>query len=90
MPQNEITYKRGRLAELRAQRNELKIQIDVIVKGIITHFDPLDLALDYVDEIDPTRLKIYVRDIERKIADLRKVRAEIERLKEEVGENGAT
>ena len=76
----------GRLTELRTQRHRLKVQIDAIVKSLLIHFEPLDHAMDYIDNIDPTVIMINVQDISEKHAQLVKVETEIERLKAEAGD----
>lgn len=82
------TVNLGRLQELKHEQLQLKIQIDTTVKGILVHFEPLDMAMDYIDNIDPMRLKINVRDIDEKYKRLKTVRIEIEKLERELGDNG--
>jgi len=79
----------GRLAELRSERHRLKVQIDAIVKSLLIHFEPLDHAMDYIDDIDPTRLLINVQDIREKHEQLQKVQTEIERLKADAGDTSS-
>lgn len=81
------TMNLGRLSELRHKLRELKIQIDVNVKGMVIHFEPMDADMDYVLDIDPMRLRIYVHDIEERMKQLRKVQAEMERINGEIGNN---
>ena len=84
--QSDRTYKLGRLSELASKLHELKVKIDGLAKNIIYHFEPLDVAMDYVMTIDPTKLNIYVRDLNDKVREMKKVKAEMDALRGEVGE----
>ena len=75
----------GRQAEYRQRLQTLKIEIDTVVKGILLHFDPLDMDLEYVKNIIPERLRVNVCTIERKMRDFRKLSAELEVIEKELG-----
>jgi hypothetical protein len=77
----------GQLAEYRQRLNTLKIEIHAAVVAIVTHFEPLDLDLEYVKNIIPDRLKVNISTIERKMKEFHKVSAEIKQLEDELGEN---
>lgn len=81
------TINLGKLSELRSKRYRLKVRIDGIVKSILVHFEPLDLDMSYVDNLDPGRLSIHIYDMEKHYKELRIVAAEIRRLENELGEN---
>jgi len=76
----------GRLAEYRVRLLTLRIEIDTAVKGIVLHFEPLDLDLEYVKNIKPERLKVNVSTIERKMKEFNKILCEISALEKELGE----
>jgi len=86
MAPTQRTYNLGRLAELKERANTLSVEIDSQVKAIVVHFDPMDVDLQYVKNIKPERLLVYVKSIERKKKELDKVLGEIARLQAEVGE----
>lgn len=75
----------GRKAEYEERVQILKIEIDTAVKGIILHFEPLDLDLKYVENILPERLKVNVCTIDRKMKDLKKALLELDNLNKELG-----
>jgi hypothetical protein len=75
----------GRQAEYKQRLQTLKIEIDTAVKGILLHFEPLDLDLEYVKNIMPERLKVNVATIERKMKEYKKISAEIENIEKELG-----
>lgn len=79
------TTKIGQLEEYKQQLQTLKIEIDTAVKGIILHFEPLDLDLEYVKNIMVERLKVNVNTIDKKMKELKRVSAEIEILERELG-----
>lgn len=80
------TFKLGRLAELRQKMKELQVQCDGLAKNIIYHFDPLDMNMDYVFTIDPVKLRIYLKDLETKWNQLKKLEQEVDALKQTLGE----
>ena len=77
----------GRLHELKRQARDLQIQIDVQVKGIIVHFEPLDCDLEYTRKINPHRLEVCVQEIKEKKIKLDKILLQIEQIKEDTGED---
>jgi hypothetical protein len=80
------TMQLGRLAEFRKRLETLKIEIHSAVVAIVTHFEPLDLDLQYVKNIKPERLKVNCETIEKKMREFHRVEAEIKNLEEELGE----
>jgi hypothetical protein len=85
---NDRTMKLGLLSEKRTALLELKVYIDTIWKGIITHVDFIDVDMEYVEKINPIRLKILMKDLEVKVKEYKKVRSDIANIKGEIGENG--
>jgi archaellum component FlaC len=80
------TMNLGRKSELEQQAMKLKVEIDSQVKAMLVHFEPLDQDLQYVQNIMPERLKIYVDSIARKVKELKKVLEELKSVINELGE----
>lgn len=87
MTSNSRTLLVGQLTELKQKREQFRTEIDLAAKGIVIHFEPMDMDLHYVDKIRPERLDIYMKQITRVKKMLDKVLAEIERIEMELGEN---
>jgi hypothetical protein len=83
---NSRTLNYGKKAELEQQAMKLKVEIDSQVKAMLVHFEPLDQDLQYVENIMPDRLQIYVAAIARKVKDLKRVIIELKSIKAELGE----
>jgi hypothetical protein len=77
----------GRLVEARTRRESLRVAIHSFVVGIVTHFEPMDGDLNYVDNIKPDRLEILLKQIKTEKPKLDKVNAEIKELEAQLGEN---
>lgn len=79
------TYKIGRRAELQELQKGHRINIDVLASAIKDQFEPRDPTLTYTEKIDVARLKVYMKEIERKSIELSKVSKELAMLNEELG-----
>lgn len=84
---DQLTYKKGLLAELKKQRRTLEIEIDSAVKSLIYHFDPLDQDFGYISTIDPEKIDVYTGIIKRKKKAIDKMNGRIQQLASETGEN---
>ncbi|TAK63650.1 MAG: hypothetical protein EPO24_04060 [Bacteroidetes bacterium] len=82
-----IFQKKGELQVARERRQELRISADVIVKGMLVLFDPMDIDCVYVDTYDEMKLKIYVQDLHKKRLALDTINKRIEQLEKELGAN---
>jgi hypothetical protein len=80
------TMQLGRLAEFKRRSDTLRIEIHSAVTGILSNLEPFDLDLQYVNNINPTRLKVNCDTILTKMKEFNRIRAEIKNLEEELGE----
>lgn len=86
---NDRTYKIGRKAELIELQKSHRIEIDALVMAMRDQFEPRDVELAYTEKIDIQRLKVYLKEIERKYIQLSKISKELAILIAELdGENG--
>lgn len=83
---NRRTMNMGRLAELEIELKILRTEIHADATAICLHFEPIDMALAYVDKIDPFMLKVFVKRIEKNMEKFKAIKAEIEQLKVELGQ----
>jgi len=82
---NDRTFKIGRRAELEELQRGHRINIDVLASAIKDQFEPRDPNLAYTEKIDVARLKVYLKEIERKSIELSKVSKELAMLNDELG-----
>ncbi len=78
------TYKLGRRAELSELQQAHRIEIDVLVRALRDLFEPRDVELAYTEKIEIPRLKVYMKEIERKYIALSKVSKELAILNAEL------
>lgn len=76
----------GRMAELEIELKILRTEIHADATAICLHFEPIDMAMTYVDKLDPFMLKVYVKRIENNMSKFNTIKKEIEQLKRELGE----
>jgi len=81
------TYKLGRLAELQDKIQSLRIQTHAYVTALLAHFDPFDIELEYVERIKPLQIETWVKGIIKHVDEIRKLRSEVEALKEDLGQD---
>ncbi len=78
--------KLGQLSELQKRRKQLKYHIHSAATSICICFEPMDAQCDYTEKINLEELNAYHVALKEKKLQLDKVNAEIERLKNELGE----
>jgi len=76
----------GLLQNFKREEQKLRIQIDTIWKNVISHAEPHDYSFRYVERIDVTKLEYNLADLRSLRSQLDGVLKEIERLKQELGE----
>lgn len=84
---DQLTYKRGLLADLRRQKRTIEIEIDSAVKAQVFHYDPLDADFCYIENINPEFIQVYTDIITRKKTAYVKITARIKQLEKETGES---
>ena len=87
MTDQKILIKMGELNVARNKRQELRVGADVIIKGMLVLFDPMDIDCEYVDNYDEMKLGIYLKDLNKKRVALDIVNKRIKQLESELGEN---
>jgi hypothetical protein len=86
--QEKIYQKKGQLAVLKEKRQELRIGIDVIAKGVVVLFDPMDNDCTYTDKIDELKLDIYTKDLLKKKRSLNAYNKQIEDIEDYLNKIG--
>ena len=79
------TMNLGRISELKAQLESLRVLIHNNVTGIVLHFDPMDADLQYVERINPERLETSIKEVKKLKREFDKIAREIARLEKELG-----
>lgn len=74
---NERHYKVGRRAELVELQQSRRIEVDMMVGALRGLFEPHDVELAYTERIDIQRMKVYVKEIERKHTELGRIVKEL-------------
>jgi len=88
MTTTERTVKLGRLEELKAEEHELSVIADTMVKTIFDNMTPIDEEKAYLSRIDAPKLRTCHKVLQENLAKLKKLRKEIQLLKEDLGLNG--
>lgn len=81
------TLNLGRLEELKQQIYKLQVYVDTLAKGLIDVIGPIDMGMRYCGEIDMKKVKAIVHDMDKKVADLKKLITERDALQKELGDN---
>lgn len=74
---NERHYKVGRHAELLDLQQSRRIEVDIMVQALRDLFEPHDVELAYTERIDIQRMKVYMKEIERKHTELGRIVREL-------------
>jgi hypothetical protein len=81
---NERIFKVGRKAELEELLRARRIEVDLLVRAVRDLFEPRDDALAYTEKIDIYRMKVYMKEIERKYAELSKIAKDLAIVKSDL------
>jgi hypothetical protein len=81
---HERTYKVGRRAELVELQQSRRVEVDTMVQALRNLFEPHDVELAYTERIDIQRMKVYMKEIERKHAELGRIVKELAILRVEL------
>lgn len=81
----ERQQKLGQLVELKETRQNMRIEIDLLVRAVKDLLEPRDVELAYTEKINTKSMMVYVKEIERKHKALAKICSEIAVLEDEFG-----
>ncbi|MFN0156899.1 MAG: hypothetical protein ACKVRP_02370 [Bacteroidota bacterium] len=80
------TLNLGRVEELKREIHNHRVYVDTLAKGLIDVLGPIDMAMLYTSDIDMNRVMPIVREMKKKVEELKRLVSEKETIERELGE----